>query len=118
MQQDEGQAILGTPNGLGCGYVLAQHKEKLGVNTITEVTVWAVTAAPLEDDEKDSRRRKMTHSDPMDEDSEDDDSEMDEDSEDSDDDNELNENLRQAGLSIYFTVKPVSANGGIGAREL
>lgn len=41
MQEAAGQAILGTSNGAGCAYLVAQHKAQLGVKTITEVTLWA-----------------------------------------------------------------------------
>ncbi|KAL1957809.1 hypothetical protein VTO42DRAFT_5527 [Malbranchea cinnamomea] len=41
MDTEEGLAILGSKNGAGCGYLLAQHKEGLGVKTIRDVTVWA-----------------------------------------------------------------------------
>lgn len=74
MDEEEGQALLGTPNGSGCGFLLATHKSKLGLNTIKDVTIWA--------DE------------PM----------------------ELGES--KGALSMYFTVKPVSADRRVGAREL
>ena len=41
MNQIEGQAILGSKNGAGCAYLVAQHKAQLGVKTITTVTLWA-----------------------------------------------------------------------------
>lgn len=41
MTTEYGLAILGTLNGAGCGYLVAQHKDQLGVKRIVEVTVWA-----------------------------------------------------------------------------
>ena len=40
MSTDEGKAILGSPNGAGCAYLLLQHKAQLGVKTISKVTVF------------------------------------------------------------------------------
>jgi hypothetical protein len=40
MNTDEGQALLGSPNGLGVGYLLIQHKNSLGMKTISKVTVF------------------------------------------------------------------------------
>lgn len=33
-------AILGSPNGAGCAYLLAQHKAQLGIKQLTSVTIW------------------------------------------------------------------------------
>ena len=53
MSTDEGKAILGTPNGAGCGYLIAQHKSQLGVKRIRDVIVFvlipgAIPAEPVE----------------------------------------------------------------------
>lgn len=40
MDTDLGKAILGSRNGAGVGYLLAQHKEVLGLKTIISVTLW------------------------------------------------------------------------------
>jgi hypothetical protein len=32
--------VLGSPNGIGAGYFLAQHKAKLGKEVISKITVW------------------------------------------------------------------------------
>ena len=36
----EGKALLATPNGAGVAYLLIQHKEQLGVKTITEIDIF------------------------------------------------------------------------------
>lgn len=41
-----GQAILGTPNGAGGAYLLAQHKTQLGVKTFKSVQIWSGDDAP------------------------------------------------------------------------
>lgn len=41
MDTDVGKGILGSPNGAGCGYLVAQHKAQLGLKKITKVVVWA-----------------------------------------------------------------------------
>ncbi|KAF2794315.1 hypothetical protein K505DRAFT_361196 [Melanomma pulvis-pyrius CBS 109.77] len=40
MDTPEGKALLGTPNGVGVGYMLAQHKAQLGKKTISKVDVF------------------------------------------------------------------------------
>ena len=40
MSTEEGQAILGTPNGSGVAYFLIDHKPELGVRVPTKVTVF------------------------------------------------------------------------------
>ncbi|PSN61384.1 hypothetical protein BS50DRAFT_651489 [Corynespora cassiicola Philippines] len=40
MNTREGQALLGSPNGTGVGYLLAQHKRQLGCLTVGSVTVF------------------------------------------------------------------------------
>lgn len=40
MQRDEAKALLGTPNGSGVAWLLAQHKEQLGHKTVDEVTLF------------------------------------------------------------------------------
>lgn len=40
IDSEEGLAILGTPNGSGTAYLLAQHREQLGYKTIDRVTVF------------------------------------------------------------------------------
>lgn len=47
MDLEEGQAILGTENGAGCAYLVAQHKAQLGIKTITEVTIWSEVETTL-----------------------------------------------------------------------
>lgn len=47
MNTDEGKAILGTPNGAGCGYLVAQHKTQLGVKRIRDVVVWVITPGAI-----------------------------------------------------------------------
>jgi hypothetical protein len=37
---ENGEALLGTPNGHGCAYFLAQHQALLGRKKITEIQVW------------------------------------------------------------------------------
>lgn len=84
MQEEEGQAIAETLKGAGCAFLIAQHKAQLGVQTITEVVIWADEATRLVD----SR-------------------------------GQLNMNgLKDPGLSMYFTIKPYSTDGKVGAREL
>ena len=41
MSDERGQAILGTPNGVGVAYLLATHKAQLGEKTIESVHVWS-----------------------------------------------------------------------------
>ncbi|KAF2713382.1 hypothetical protein K504DRAFT_136464 [Pleomassaria siparia CBS 279.74] len=36
----EGQALLGTPNAVGYGYLLAQHKDQLGNKCVTKITAF------------------------------------------------------------------------------
>jgi hypothetical protein len=50
MNQEEGQALLGTPNGLGVAYFLIEHKKQLNVKIPTKVTVFS-TPSPSEGDE-------------------------------------------------------------------
>jgi hypothetical protein len=38
---EEGQALLGTPNGSGVAYLLVQHKQELGRKTIEKITVFS-----------------------------------------------------------------------------
>lgn len=40
MDSRPGRALLGSTHGAGIAWMLIQHKEKLGIKTITEVTVW------------------------------------------------------------------------------
>lgn len=40
METDEGKAILGTPNGSGVGYLLAQHANQLGDKIVEKVVVF------------------------------------------------------------------------------
>ena len=40
MSDERGQAMLGTPNGAGIGYLLATHKEQLGDKAIETVQAW------------------------------------------------------------------------------
>jgi len=40
MSDERGQAMLGTPNGAGIGYLLATHKEQLGDKTIETAQAW------------------------------------------------------------------------------
>ncbi|KAF2125415.1 hypothetical protein P153DRAFT_300080 [Dothidotthia symphoricarpi CBS 119687] len=40
INSEEGQAILGTPNGSGAAYLLAQHREQLRHKTIEKVTLF------------------------------------------------------------------------------
>jgi len=49
---DEALAILATPNGLGCAYLLAQHKEQLGVKKISSVYVWSHSQWDLNTDSR------------------------------------------------------------------
>ncbi|KAF9871947.1 hypothetical protein CkaCkLH20_10579 [Colletotrichum karsti] len=43
MDQDSGLGILGSVHGSGVAFFLLQHKAKLGLKRITEVTVWSST---------------------------------------------------------------------------
>ena len=45
MAEADTQAILGSPNGLGVGYLLAQHKDVLGVKVVESVTVFGAEGA-------------------------------------------------------------------------
>lgn len=36
----EGQALIGTPNGIGVAYLFIQHKRKLGHKMISAVTIF------------------------------------------------------------------------------
>ncbi|KAF2246107.1 hypothetical protein BU26DRAFT_395261, partial [Trematosphaeria pertusa] len=40
MESEEGQAILGTPNGGGTAWLLAQHRRQLGRKTVDKVSVF------------------------------------------------------------------------------
>jgi hypothetical protein len=40
LDTDEGLALLGTPNALGVGWLLAQHEEAFGEKRVTSITVW------------------------------------------------------------------------------
>jgi hypothetical protein len=41
MDTEEGKALLGTPNGSGIGFLLAQHKEVLGMHkSVKQVTLF------------------------------------------------------------------------------
>lgn len=40
METDEGKALLGTPVGVGVGFLLAQHKAQLGNKVISKVDVF------------------------------------------------------------------------------
>ncbi|KAJ5211727.1 uncharacterized protein N7498_003373 [Penicillium cinerascens] len=40
-------AILGSPNGAGCAYLLAQHKAQLGIKQLTSVSVWMSGNTPF-----------------------------------------------------------------------
>ncbi|KAF2878033.1 hypothetical protein BDV95DRAFT_600711 [Massariosphaeria phaeospora] len=40
MTSDEGQALLGSPNGVGLGYLLVQRKKELGNKCVTKATVF------------------------------------------------------------------------------
>jgi hypothetical protein len=44
-------ALLGSPNGLGAAYLLAQHKAQLGVQSISGVILWTSTSVDLYDDD-------------------------------------------------------------------
>ncbi|KAJ4390861.1 hypothetical protein N0V93_004460 [Gnomoniopsis smithogilvyi] len=50
MTSDEGAGLLGSPNGSGVGFLIAGHKQQLGLKTITSVTVWASEAVDLSKD--------------------------------------------------------------------
>lgn len=50
MTEEKGQALLGTPNGIGVAYFLIQHKPQLGIRAPTKVTVWS-TPSPIEGEE-------------------------------------------------------------------
>jgi hypothetical protein len=41
MSDERGQAILGTPNGVGVAYLLATHKAQMGQKTVESVQVWS-----------------------------------------------------------------------------
>ena len=44
MPSDEALAMLGTPNGLGVAYLLAQHKDSIGKQkTVTRIKAWDTT---------------------------------------------------------------------------
>jgi hypothetical protein len=40
IDSEEAKALLGTPNGSGITWLLAQHKEELGCKTVEKVTLW------------------------------------------------------------------------------
>jgi hypothetical protein len=40
MESDEGKALLGTPNGSGVAWLLAQHKKELGHKIVDRVRLW------------------------------------------------------------------------------
>lgn len=40
MDTEEGQALLGTPNGAGVGFMLSRHKAQLGIKTVSSVSVF------------------------------------------------------------------------------
>ncbi|KAJ5885180.1 hypothetical protein N7495_009690 [Penicillium taxi] len=40
-------AILGSPNGAGCAYLLAQHKAELGIKQLTSVSIWMSGNTPF-----------------------------------------------------------------------
>lgn len=40
MDTTEGQALLGSPNGAGCAFILVQHKRQLGRKSFDRVTVF------------------------------------------------------------------------------
>ncbi|PSN67639.1 hypothetical protein BS50DRAFT_664959 [Corynespora cassiicola Philippines] len=40
MESDEGKALMGSPNGIGIGYLLIQRKPELGTKFISKVRVW------------------------------------------------------------------------------
>jgi hypothetical protein len=40
MTSEEAKALLGTPNGSGVAWLLAQHKEELGQKTVEKATLW------------------------------------------------------------------------------
>jgi hypothetical protein len=40
MESDEGNGLLGTPNGSGVAWLLAQHKKELGHKTVERVRLW------------------------------------------------------------------------------
>jgi hypothetical protein len=50
MDTELGQAILGSPNGNGVGWLLINHKQQLGVKTVVSVDVWVeeLDREPLE----------------------------------------------------------------------
>ncbi|KAH7413607.1 hypothetical protein DE146DRAFT_749811 [Phaeosphaeria sp. MPI-PUGE-AT-0046c] len=43
----EALALLGSPNGLGAGFFLAQHKAQLGNKVISKITVWTASETDL-----------------------------------------------------------------------
>ncbi|KAJ5461212.1 uncharacterized protein N7458_002764 [Penicillium daleae] len=40
-------AILGSPNGAGCAYLLAQHKGQFGIKQLTSVSIWVSGSTPF-----------------------------------------------------------------------
>lgn len=47
MSDEKGQAMLGTPNGIGVAYFMIQHKQELGVRAPTKVDVFSLPS-PIE----------------------------------------------------------------------
>lgn len=54
VNQRDGLAILGTPNGAGVAYLLFQHKEYFPKKTISKVRVWRTPPPPSEPGEEPS----------------------------------------------------------------
>lgn len=50
MTEEAGLALLGSPNGAGCGFLLIGHKKELGVKKITKVTVLSGKECDLSQD--------------------------------------------------------------------
>jgi hypothetical protein len=46
MDSEEGKALLGTPNGSGIAWLLAQHKKELGDKCIEKVMLWYSLTGP------------------------------------------------------------------------
>ena len=47
METEEGKALLGTPNGSGIAWLLAQHRKQLGDKAVKKVQLWySITSAP------------------------------------------------------------------------
>ncbi|KAK7731072.1 hypothetical protein SLS53_008874 [Cytospora paraplurivora] len=56
MTEEAGLALLGSPNGAGCGFLLIGHKKQLGVKKITKVTVWSENEWDLSQDVNDKSK--------------------------------------------------------------